>query len=181
MSTARQSRRRASARARVVLPAAMKPTRYTLSSFTPVDTPRRLPVWLVGGQPLQRFEKSGVRDDDRIGSVDGRRTFGRERGDSKGHGHAVIASCVRDAAGRAPGRGDAEPVRPLVGRQAERPHAIDQRRDSIAFLDAQLGGAADRDLAAVRGERRDGRQLVDEPGHLLGRDCHRAHLRRVPR
>ena len=61
----------------------------------------------------------------------------------------------------------------LVGVDAERAKARHQRRDAIAFLHAQLAGAADRDLAAVRREGRDRGQLVDEAGHFLRRDVDR--------
>ena len=69
-----------------------------------------------------------------------------------------------------PGFADDEAVRALVGRDAERAKSGDERRNAVAFLDAQLGGAADAHLAAVAGQRGNRRQLVDEARHLLRRD-----------
>ena len=60
---------------------------------------------------------------------------------------------------------------------AERAEACDERGDAVAFLDAQLGGAAHGDVAAVRGQRRNGRQFVDEAGNFLRRDVDGAGLR----
>ena len=70
--------------------------------------------------------------------VDG--PLGGERRDRERHRHAVIAARVGDAAGRrAAGRpGDDEAVGALVGLDAERAEAGDQRGDAIAFLDPQL-------------------------------------------
>ena len=109
-------------------------------------------------------------------AVDGRRLFGRERGDRERHRHPMIAARVGDAARRplAPVRaGDHESVRTLVGVDAERAEAGDERGDAIAFLDAQLARAANADLAAVRGKRGDGRQLVDQARDFVGRDVER--------
>src|SRR5262245_14819709 len=116
MSTACQPRRFASARATVVLPAPMKPTRYTFSARTAVD------------ELFERLEEARIRDVDRLGAVDARRPIGGQRRDRERHGHAVIALRVGDAAGRTPGRsGNVEPVRTLVGIDAKRAKAGDER------------------------------------------------------
>ena len=113
-------------------------------------------------------------------SCDGPR--GRQRRDRERHRHPVIAVRVGHAAGRRARRPrTTKPSGALVGVDAERAEPGDQRRDAIAFLDAQLRRAADRHLAAVRRQRGDRRQFVDEAGHFVGRDldaCRCGRLRR---
>ena len=94
----------------------------------------------------------------------------RQRGDRERHRHAVVACASADAAGRRARAADDEAVRPLVGVDAERAEPGDQRGNPVALLDAQLGGAPHGHLAAVRRERRDRRQFVDQARHFLGRD-----------
>src|SRR4051794_3536471 len=150
-STISQPSRRASARATVVLPAAMNPTRYTLSAFTSFDPCSGCPELIDGrDQPAERLEEPGVGNGDDVRAVDDRGLLGGERGDGEGHRHAVIAAGIGAAAGR-PGRsvrgsGDDEAVGALVGVDAERAEAGDQRRDPIALLDPQLAGATHRHL-----------------------------------
>src|SRR5581483_3000071 len=85
---------------------------------------------------------------------------------------AVITLRVRGAAARllrARCRtiADDEAVRAFISRHAQRAKTRDERRDPVAFLDTQLRRAADRHAAAVRGERRDRGQLVDQRRHLV--------------
>ena len=47
---------------------------------------------------------------------------------------------------------------------------VRERRDAIALLDAQLLRAAHTQLAAVRGQRGEHRQLVDDAGHFVRHD-----------
>ena len=81
----------------------------------------------------------------------------------------------------AAGRAIDEAVGALVGVDAERAEAGDERRDAVALLDAQLAAPRTVDLAAVRRERRNRRQLVDEAGHFVGRDLERARADRLRR
>ena len=67
---------------------------------------------------------------------------GAERGDGEGHRHPVIALRIGDAAGRRARAVHDEAIGVLVGVDAERPEAGDQRGDAVALLDAELGGAA---------------------------------------
>ena len=50
---------------------------------------------------------------------------------------------------------------------AHRPKACGQRRDSIAFLDAELAGAGHRQLAAGGCHRRQSGDFVDEAGNVI--------------
>ena len=81
----------------------------------------------------------------------------------------MIAHGVRRAAERAAAAND-EAIGPLVSIHAERAQAGDQRRDPVAFLDAQFRCAADVERAAKRGARRENLQLIDEIRHLIRRD-----------
>src|SRR3954465_14253415 len=148
-STISQPSRRASARATVVLPAAMNPTRYTLSAFTSF-APCSGPPELTRGRPqaAERLEEPRVGNGDDVRAVDHRGLLGAERGDGEGHRHAVIAAGI-GAAARRPGRsvrgsGDDEAVGALVGVDAERAEAANQRGDPIALLDPQLPPAPPR-------------------------------------
>ncbi len=85
----------------------------------------------------------------------------------------MIAGRVGDAAREGPAAGDAEAVRALLDVGAERPQACHQRRDAIALFQAELAGSADRQPAAVRGQRGQGGELVDEAGDLRGMDLDR--------
>ena len=80
----------AQARASVVLPAAMKPTRYTLSAFT--------------GQCRQRVEETGIRDRNGVGPRDEDGALGAERGDGERHREAwsPAASAVPPVSRRPP-------------------------------------------------------------------------------
>ena len=68
---------------------------------------------------------------------------GAKGGDGERHRDAVVVVRVGDAAARRAGAVDGEAVRPLVGRDAEVAQAGHERGNAIAFLDAQLAGAAD--------------------------------------
>src|SRR3982751_1995280 len=119
-STISQPSRRASARATVVLPAAMNPTRYTLSAFTPFDPRSGRPAFVERRhQTVERLEEPGVGNGDDVGAVDERWLLGAERGDGEGHRHPVIAARIGAAAGRpcrsVRGPGDHEAVAALVG------------------------------------------------------------------
>ena len=65
-------------------------------------------------------------------------------------------------------------VRPSGRSSAARPHArqaVDEGRDPVALLDAQLAGAGERRATLrVGGGHGQGRDLVDQRGHALGRD-----------
>ena len=77
------------------------------------------------------------------------------------------ASAVPPAGGRDPS------TRKPSGRSSARtPSAADRRpaRNPVAFLDPQLARARDLERPAQRRPRRQHGQLVDEVGHLLGRD-----------
>src|SRR5215203_2458503 len=160
-SSARQSSRLPNARASVVLPAAMHPTRYTLSAFT--------------GQRRQRVEETRVRDGNGIGACDDRRPFGAERRNGEGHRETVIPGGMRGAAGQPAMAADMEAVREFVDVAPEPPQAGGERGDAIALLDAQLGGAGHVEVAAVGGHGGKGRQLVDEGGHRVGTEHEGLH------
>ena len=89
----------------------------------------------------------------------------------EGHRHPVVAASVgppaRGARGAGHRSGDHESVSALVGLDAERAEAGDERSNAIALLDAEFARAAHGHLTAVRRERRDGRQLVDQTRHLF--------------
>ena len=72
-----------------------------------------------------------------------------------------------------------EAVGQLLDVAAHAPEAVGQRRDPVALLDAQLLRAGDAQLAAVRRQRRQHRQFVDDPGHLRRRDLGRRQSRRA--
>ena len=57
-------------------------------------------------------------------------------------------------------------VRKLLDVRSERPQSPCERGDTVAFLDAQLAGAGDPQIAAMGGHRREGRQLVDHGRHV---------------
>ena len=108
--------------------------------------------------------------------VDG--LLGRERGDRERHRHPVIAARVGGpAAGRADPADGPRTTKPSGRSSASIPRprkpATSAAMRSLS-LTRSSRGAADRDLAAVRRERGDRRQLVDEPGHFRRRDLDRA-------
>ena len=74
------------------------------------------------------------------------------------------------------GTGHDEAVRPLVGIEPDRAEPGDERGDAVALLDAQFGGAADRDLTAVRAERRDRGQFVNQARNFVRPDLDRPDL-----
>ena len=82
----------------------------------------------------------------------------------------MVAFCVRLAPSQPATSPHAEAVRLLLDVGAKAPQSLRERGDSIAFLDPQLSGAADAELAAMRGERREHRKLVNQAGNLVGRD-----------
>ena len=57
----------------------------------------------------------------------------------------MVAAGVGDAARRLPRAADDKTVRVLVDGDSESSKTCDQRADSIAFLDPQLGGSPDAD------------------------------------
>ena len=69
-----------------------------------------------------------------------------------------------------------EAVGQLVDVGAHAAEAVGERRDAVALLDPQLLRAGDAQLAAVRGQRAEHRQLVDDAGHFVRRDLGRAQL-----
>ena len=125
----------ASARASVVLPAAMKPTRYTLSPSRDVS---RSSV----------SKKPGYEMADGLGAVDRRRPRGAERGDRERHGDPMIVVGVGDAARGVPEPWTVKPSGRSSAGDSEIAEPGDERRNPIAFLDAELGGAAHGHLAA---------------------------------
>src|SRR5262249_56797537 len=87
----------------------------------------------------------------------------------------MIALGVGDAARHAGGGAiHREAVGAFVRLESKLTKSGDEDRDPIAFLDAQLRGAAHADLAAAGGERRDRRQLIDEARYFLGRNLDRS-------
>ena len=91
---------------------------------------------------------------------------GAERRHGKAHGQAMVVTGVDGAAGQPPRAAHGEAVGILVGVGAHGAQPVDQRRDAVALLHAQLAGAAHLDRAAEGGQRRQRRQLVDEQRHL---------------
>ena len=59
---------------------------------------------------------------------------------------------------------------------AHAPQSVGQRRDPVALLDAQLLRPGDAQLAPVRRQRAQHRQLVDDSRHLRRRDLGRAQV-----
>ena len=134
MSTSCQSRRRASAR----------PTRRLAGSHEADQ------IHLVGFHATsrrERLEETGIGDGDRRRRRRSATAIrAGERGDGERHRHPVIAVGVGLTAAGGRSRRlprDDEAVRTLVGVDAERAEPGDERGDAVAFLDAQLGGAAD--------------------------------------
>src|SRR5215207_8176262 len=90
MSSARQPMRRPSARAMVLLPAPMNPTRYSLSVCTAGRG--------SAAQGLEYGEELGIGDRGRLGAVDRRGAAGAKRRDGKGHRKAMVVMRVDLAA-----------------------------------------------------------------------------------
>ncbi len=105
-----------------------------------------------------------------LGPVDGGGTGRAEGGDGEGHRQPVVVVGVDRAAGEATTATDDEAVDELVGVGAHGPEPRHERRDPVALLHPQLGGAADRAGAAEGRQRRQRRQFVDEQRHLGRRD-----------
>ena len=107
-----------------------------------------------------------------------------ERRDRKRHRHAMIAARVGDAARRPARRCRWIDDNPSASSSASMPSArkpaTSAAMRSLSLTRSSLG-AAHGHLAAVRRERRDGRQLVDQAGHFLGRDVERADADRLRR
>ena len=102
-------------------------------------------------------------------------------GDRKGHRHAVIPlriNMTMGGDGRRPTGPWAAPhheaVGALVGVEAQRAQPRDQHRNPVALFYAQLRRPGDGHFPASSGQRRDGRQLVDQPWHVGGLDGHHA-------
>ena len=134
-------------------------------------------VHLVGfhaSSAAERLEESGIGDGHGVRAVDDGRPVGAERGDGERHGEAMIAGGVGGAARQPATAADVEAVRELVDVAAERAEPRDERRDAVAFLDAQLRGAGHVEIAAVGGQGGERRQLVDEAGDLVGSEHERA-------
>src|SRR3954454_4465221 len=99
-SSTRQPRRLARACATVVLPAAMKPTRKTLSTVTVRE-------------PIERIEEAGVRDVHRGRAGYRGRPGGAGRGDRERHREAVVVARVHRGAAQV-ARAQLEAVGELV-------------------------------------------------------------------
>ena len=121
----------------------------------------------------ERLEEAGIGDGDGVGAFDGATGRSRrQRGDRERHRHAVIAVRVgATAAGRA--RRRRATTKPSGRSSASMPSAR-KPATSAAMRSLSLTRSSPaprtRHLAAMRRQRRDRRQLVDQPGHLLGRD-----------
>src|SRR6185436_16146060 len=126
MSSTRQPRRRPSARAMVLLPAPMNPTRYSLSVCT------------LGAKALEHAEEFGVGHGRGAGAANGRRARSAERRHRERHGQAMVVAGVDVAAAEAHAPPDVEAVWLLVDLAAHAAEALGERRNAIAFLDAQL-------------------------------------------
>src|SRR6187399_2866084 len=105
-SSTRQPRRRPRARAMVLLPAPMNPTRYSLSVCTPESA--------LGAKPLENGEELGIGHGGGAGAADGRRPGGTERGHGKGHREAMVVAGVHLAAAETDASPDMEAVWLLV-------------------------------------------------------------------
>src|SRR6185436_8182359 len=159
MSSTRQPRRRPSARAMVLLPAPMNPTRYSLSVFT---------LWSgSGAKPLEHAEEFGIGHGRGAGAANGRRPRSAERRHRERHRQTVVVAGVHVAAAEPHAPPDVEAVWLLVDLAAHAAEAVGKRRNAIAFLDAQLLSTADLNLAPVRGHRGQHRQFVDDAGHFV--------------
>ena len=91
---------------------------------------------------------------------------GAERGDGKRHGQPMIVPRIDFAALQAFAPADVEPVGELFNVATHAPEAVRQGRNPVALLDSQFSGTGDAQLAAVRGERPENGQLVDDAGHF---------------
>ena len=90
---------------------------------------------------------------------------GAQRRNREGHREPVVADRVDRAAARERGgAADMEPVRELVRFGAHRAQSGHEGGDAVALLRPQLAGAGHVDFAAVGGEGRQHRELVDQPG-----------------
>jgi hypothetical protein len=100
--------------------------------------------------------------------------IGAERRNCKRHRHPVIAARVSPSPGRRAIAADRVAVGGFFRVDAQAAEAGYQRRNPIAFLDAQLACATDCDPSSVSGERGNCGQLVDECRHFLRSDVDRA-------
>jgi hypothetical protein len=108
--------------------------------------------------------------------VNDRRTCGAERRDRERHGEAMVVFGVDFTAAQPVAAAHVEAVRALVNLAAHPPQPVRERGDSIALFDAQFLRSAHTQLAAVRGQRGEHGQLVDDSGNLFGHDLGRLQI-----
>src|SRR6185436_16260576 len=168
-STNDQRSRSASAFPTLVLPAPMNPTSTIRTGGS-----------ATAGGGGEHVEEARERHRDAVGPFELRLAGGGEARDGQRHRDAVVAVGAHARAAQALPARQREAVLALLDRDAHASEALDQRRDAIALLDAQLARAADaeRSLGHRAGHGEDG-DLVDERGHALGRDGDSAQARRA--
>src|SRR5689334_5394865 len=125
MSSTRQPRRRPSARAMVLLPAPMNPTRYSLSVCTRACA--------LGAKALEDAEEFGIGHRRGAGAPNRRRAGGAKGRHGERHRQAVVVAGVHLAAAQPYAAPDVEAVWLLVDLAAHAAEAVGERRNAIAF------------------------------------------------
>jgi len=94
--------------------------------------------------------------------VDDRRSRGAEGGNCKRHRQPVIVPSIDFATFQAPAPGDVKAIGKLLNLATHPPETVGQGRDTVTFLDAEFGGAADTQLPTMCRESSEHGQFVDD-------------------